>query len=253
MNAATVEGYDATGVNVEYLPVGQVAGYVTGTGGVPWTSAQWAAHPGAVRIDQSPVNTPADETADVLDYESGAAALADLAPWAKAALANFRNGTRPGQRSPAIYASASNITAVVNTLIAGGITSGIGLGVADYSVSEAEATLAVANASGPFPVVWYQYSDQGGGGTYDLGIFSVPWLANVSKAPSPDPVRNLSMLIIRTTAPAGYAWAGTRDYLYLAGSLPVHIVGTADLEAFLSVSLSRITVTWAQYLELGGT
>jgi hypothetical protein len=179
MTTATVQGYDAIGDNVSHLPKGQqVAGYMTGSGFVPWSAAQWAAHPGAVRIDQAPVNTPANETADVLDVENGAATLADIVPWAKAALANFRNGVRPGQRSPAIYASRSLITEVVNALIAGGITAGIGLAIADFSGGEAKATAEVANSVGPFPVVWRQFSS---GQFYDYGVFSVPWLAHVSK------------------------------------------------------------------------
>ena len=102
-------------------------------------------------------------------------------------LAAYHAGVRPGQRSPAIYASESNITAVVNALIAGGVTSGIGLWVAHYGVSEADATAAVAAAAGPFPVVAFQYSNQGGGGAYDEDVFSVPWLEAVSVAKPPAP------------------------------------------------------------------
>ena len=43
---------------------------------------------------------------------------------------------------------------------------------------------AVAESSGPFPVVWYQHADQG---TYDAGVFSVPWLETVSVAKPPAP------------------------------------------------------------------
>lgn len=184
MAIATVVGYDCTGSNITHLPQGQAAGYVTGSAGVPWTAADWEAHPGAVRIDQSPASTVWDATCDVQDYESGAVTLAELAPRAKVMLAAYQAGVRPGQRSPAIYASESNITSVVNALKAGGITSGIGLAVADYSVTKDQAEAAVADASGPFPVIWYQYADQG---AYDEGIFSVPWLNTVSAAKPPAP------------------------------------------------------------------
>src|SRR5579875_2578767 len=100
--------YDCTGRNLAaalaQVPAGsQLAGYVTGTGPVPWTAADWQAHPTAVRIDQSPVITAADTTADVLDFEAGAATLADIVPWARAAWSNRSKGVRPGQRWPAIY------------------------------------------------------------------------------------------------------------------------------------------------------
>jgi hypothetical protein len=69
--------------------------------------------------------------------------------------------------------------------------------------------------------------------------------------PPKPPVRNLRMLILRTTAPAGYTWSGTADYLYTPGTPPVHIVSPADLAAFMA-ALPRVTVTWTQYLALGG-
>jgi hypothetical protein len=187
MAIATTPGFDATGENAAHLPTGQHAGYVTGSAGVAWTPAQWAADPGAVRIDQSPASTVFDATSDALDFEAGAVTLAELAPRAKVMLAAYSAGVRPGQRSPAVYASESNITAVVNALTAGGIASGIGLWVARFGVSEAEAIAAVADAAGPFPVIGFQYSDQGGGGTYDLDVFSVPWLETVSVAKPPAP------------------------------------------------------------------
>src|SRR5260370_16008426 len=106
---------DATHENIGHLPHGQAAGYVTGSPSIKWTPADWAAHPGAVRIAQSPLLT-ADEApyADVLDVEAFAATAAYCAPWARNAQAAFSNAARPAQRHPAIYASASIIPAVVN-------------------------------------------------------------------------------------------------------------------------------------------
>ena len=52
--------------------------------------------------------------------------------------------------------------------------------VAHWGIGEAEAVSMVANASGPYPVVWVQYAN---GPDYDTGVFSVPWLQNVSRAP----------------------------------------------------------------------
>lgn len=173
-----VLGYDVTHQFIDKAPKGQLAGYVTGSPDIMWTAADWAAHPGAVRIDQSPVNTALDESADVLDVEKGAATFADCAPWAKAALANFACAARQGQRRPAIYMSASNVTNVANALVAGGVTSGVGLWVADWNLTQAQAVQDVLTASGPFPVVAVQFTDSPG--FYDVDVFSGAWLADQS-------------------------------------------------------------------------
>ena len=92
--------FDATHDNVGALPAGaQVAGYSTGTGThIKWTDADFAAHPGAVRIDQDPAAS--DPTADVLDIEAGAATPASAPGWVTRALASRASQARPGQRSP---------------------------------------------------------------------------------------------------------------------------------------------------------
>lgn len=179
-------GYDYTGADYPHAPAGPVvAGYVTGSGGVPWTQAMWDAHPDAVRIDQSPVNTPADETADALDFENGAATLATLVPWCRAALANFKAGTRPGQRRPLIYASASNLTTIANALTVAGLINGeVGFWVAHWGVGQAAAVAAVEGASGNWPIHAYQYAN---GSVADIDVFSDTWLNDRSVAPAPPP------------------------------------------------------------------
>jgi hypothetical protein len=178
---------DATGSNFARLPAGQVASYITGSGPVPASAAQFASRPGVMKIDQSPVITAADETADIFDLENGAVTLAEIAQLVKAGQAAYRSARRPGQRNPGVYCSASQVTPVVNALVAGGVTS-CPLGVADYSTTPAAAAAAVSHASGPYPVVWYQYADTGGGGEWDLGYASVPWLNAISGAPGGRPV-----------------------------------------------------------------
>ena len=117
-------------------------------------------------------------------WSTGAATVADCPGWAKRALADFRAVTRRGQRSPAIYMSAGNVTAVVNSLIAGGVTSGVGLVVANWSITEASAVTDVLDASGPFPIVGVQFSDPG---PYDVNIFSRNWLLNQAGGVQPAP------------------------------------------------------------------
>lgn len=174
--------YDCMGANVGNFPVPDgvlMAGYVTGSAGVPWSAAQLAAHPGVVMIDQSPIDTPADETADVIDMEARAATLDDLAAWVHAAWVNFQTGARPGQRTPTVYASRSNITPVVNTLLAVGITNGVNLWVAEEMTPQ-QAESELENSGGPFPIVGIQY---GFDTLYDVSLFSTAWLDRVSVKP----------------------------------------------------------------------
>lgn len=181
-----VVGFDAIHANISHLPIGhQAAGYVTGSPDIQWTAEDFAAHPNAVRIDQSPVSGVWDHTADVDDFENGAVTLDELATRAKERMASFKAVTRPGQREPAVYMSASNVSLVVNALIAGGVHSGVGLYIAHFGISESDAVLAVQNASGPFPVIGFQFAS---GQFFDSDIFSSSWLNNVSKKPIPIPV-----------------------------------------------------------------
>jgi hypothetical protein len=183
MTVQTVTVYDATRDNISHLPGGQqAAGYATGSGGVPWAPADWAAHPGAVRIDQDPAAS--DTTADILDVEAGAATIGSCAAWAARAALSHQAATRPGQRKPAIYASRSNITPICNALAAGGVISGVGLWIADWSLTPEQAAAEVAAASGPYPVIGVQYRNAG---AYDISVFSRAWLDAVSAPLPPKP------------------------------------------------------------------
>jgi hypothetical protein len=173
---AVVVGHDAIHANVSRLPPGQTAGYTTGSADIRWTAADWAAHPKGVRICQ---DSGSDHTADVLDVERGAASNADACRWYPAARAAYKAAARPGQRRPAIYTSASNVTPLVNALIAAGITRGPGLWVADWDLGNAQAVADVENAAGPYPIVGVQYDN---GLFYDTNVFSATWLGDVSVA-----------------------------------------------------------------------
>lgn len=201
-----LDGADVTSTNLAALPSGfdVIAGYVTGSDNIIWSDAQWGEYPDAVRIDQSPVNTALDETADVLDFERGAATLADVAPWALAAQASYAAGRRPGQRRPAIYASASSLTAVCNAL-AGARVTGVGLWVADWNDTQAAAAAAVQAASGPYPVVAVQYQDAG---THDLDVFAAAWVSTRSAPPQPaPPARPAAAVPPGQWENAGWQWA----------------------------------------------
>jgi hypothetical protein len=174
----TTLAYDATHEFISFLPQGQAVGYCTGSLDVQWTVVDAISHPGWVQIDQSPDNTLLDERADVLDYENGAATIDDIASWAVAAYANWVKGSRPGQRQPLVYCSWDNRTAVCNALVAGGITSGVGLYVASWGIGQAAAEALINSASGPYPILGVQYDN---GAFFDLDVFSTEWLNNVSK------------------------------------------------------------------------
>ena len=183
--------FDATHDNIGALPAGaQVAGYTTGTGThIRWTAADFAAHPGAVRIDQDPAAT--DPAADVLDIEAGAATPASAPGWVRRALASHTSQARPGQRSPAVYMSQSRVTEVVNALIAGGISSGVGLWIAHFGLTQAQATAMVIDASGPFPVIGVQFRNTA---AFDVSVFSSDWLATGGQQPPIVPAWETAMM-----------------------------------------------------------
>lgn len=179
-----VVGIDCTHVNIPQLPPGlQYAGYSTGSQDVRWTAADWAAHPGALRIDQDA--GASDGTADYLDVERGAATNAEGPAWYRRAVISYRAGLRPGQRWPGFYTSLDNLTPLVNALIAGGVTSGPRLIVARWDLTKTlDDVLAIARAGGPFPVVgWQVQSFQ----AFDMDLFSAAWLGAVSRVPAPPP------------------------------------------------------------------
>lgn len=182
MDLTTVIDCMGANLGAVTIPPGVLmAGYTTGFPPVPWTPQQFAAHPGAIRIDQSPVNTPADMTADVYDLEANAGTLQGLPEWVHGAWASWTSVTRPGQRTPTVYASRSNITPVVNELLANGITHGVNLWIAAQADRQSAAA-EVEAASGPFPVVGRQYEFHD---DHDVSVVSTAWLRNVSSNTPP--------------------------------------------------------------------
>ena len=178
--------YDCTGANLgrfDVPPGVLLAGYVTGTNGVPWTPAQYAAHPSALRIDQAPVNTAADETADLLDVEAGAATIADIPAWVKAARINYAAGARPGQRWPAVYLEESELTPAANALTAAGVPAPVNLFLTKPMTRQA-ATAMLDATGGPFPFIGIQYEFHD---LYDVSLVSTAWLNAVSRKPQTAP------------------------------------------------------------------
>lgn len=173
---------DCTGAKLGTFPVtaGELlAGYVTGTGDVPWTPGQFAAHPDAVRIDQWPTLTESGATADVIDVEPGAVTIEGIVPALNALRVSFTNGIRPGQRWPAVYVERSELTPAANALNAAGITENVPLWLTEPMPEH--AAIDILNASGgPFPIIAVQYAFNS---DYDISLVSTEWLNYVSKAP----------------------------------------------------------------------
>lgn len=236
MTVAIIDGADATAANYASLPrdLAIVAGYTTGSDGIPWTAEMWAQHPDALRIDQSPANTVMDETADILDYERGAATLADLAPWGLAAQSAWARAARPGQRHPAIYASSSNLTPVCNALAAAKVT-GIRLIVADWSDSRDTAIALLADSSGPYPVAGVQYRDAG---ACDLDVFLASWV-NTRSAVKPAP----KAAAPKPAAPPGQ-WNDPQAWTWAE----VVVTGTGLDGKLHSFAYSKAGNTWAKVL-----
>jgi hypothetical protein len=180
-------GADIISANLHLIPpraFAMLGLYVTqaggGTGYIAATDAQLAEYPDCVKIGQLPAGDPV--WCDALDFEAGAATVAELVAWAKDAQESYRNGTRPGQRMPAIYVSASNVRVVANALVGGGVREGVGLGLANWNLTEPQAAEDVIKGSGPFPIVWVQYADPG---FWDLDVFATAWL-NTRSGPKPE-------------------------------------------------------------------
>lgn len=180
-------GADVISANLHLLPpraFPAIALYVTQAGGgsgyIAATDAQRAEYPDAVTIAQLPAGDP--YWADELDFEAGAATIAELQDWAKGAQESYAEGSRPGQRMPLLYVSASNVHVVANALAGTGVKSGIGLHLANWNLTEPAGAAEVIAAAGPYPVCGVQYADPG---PYDLDVWATAWLNARAGAPHP--------------------------------------------------------------------
>jgi len=177
-----VDGWDATGANLHAAPAGQGATYTTGDDGVAATAGQLADHPGIVRICQDAGAT--DDTADVLDIETGAATIADAEGWIRRARESWELGKRPGQRRPALYMSAANVAGNLAALRAAKVGFPVHLFVAHWGVTRDEAAQEIRDTHGDMPEVGFQYHKHP---DFDEDVWSAGWLADVSKTPGPTP------------------------------------------------------------------
>jgi hypothetical protein len=153
MAVATTIMIDTIHDDVDNIPVSapKVAGYVTGTSDIEWTTADWARFPksGKVRINQNGSTDISEASiADVADYEAGAFTEAEVIEWVKL--------RKHSNLACAVYVAASNKAGLTSALKKAGHT-GVDLWVADWSLSEAEAA-KLLTTSGAYPVVAVQWA-----------------------------------------------------------------------------------------------
>ncbi len=212
---------DATHDNVAALAAVQsslqlVAGYVTGTADIQWTAADWAEFPGLpqVTIDQGAAGSPV-ATANVRDVEAGA--------WSAAGAVDQTGWTAP---RPTIYCSLDSLPELEQAGWQGAVW------VADYTGTAPGSPPAMPAG---MTCVAVQYTDQGGGGTYDLSVVFDPyWPMEAASMPT---------IILAPTVAEG----GSGNAYLLDGGKLHHIVDPTSLAAYQALpGIGTVSVTTAE-------
>lgn len=178
---------DTVGANVGAIPAStrKVAGYVTGTGVVPWSQSAWNRFPHAVkvRIDQSPGGRAA-LSSDVIDVEWGAATPVSATSWIKTRRDH-------GVRTHTIYGTRSTLAACAGLIRD---KTGISCWVADWNQNESSATALLGTTISGFPVVAVQWASpssnprtQTPGGNTPLSVSNCDISITVDGWPSASP------------------------------------------------------------------
>jgi hypothetical protein len=187
MAVATTIMIDTIHDDVGNIPVNtpKVAGYITGTPDIMWTTADWDRFPnsGKIQINQDgSTQVSKAGVGNVADFEPGAFTQAQVLEWVKL--------RKHSNLASAVYVNASNRATLTSALQEAGYT-GVDLWVADWSLSEAEA-VGLLTTSGDYPVVAVQWASPtsnpntlvpGGAQTLaeanvDLSITVASWLAH---------------------------------------------------------------------------
>jgi hypothetical protein len=189
-----------------------VAGYVTGSADIVWTTADWALFVGKpqVTIDQGFTGSPV-ASADVLDVEPGA--------WTAAAAVAFKpKMTSP---RPTAYCSLSNLP----QLSSAGWTGDVW--VADWTGTAPGSPPAVPAG---MTCVAVQWTNQGGGGAYDLSVVFDPYWpeeAPVAVTTAPAPPGQWKSIIAQGIGTDGSAWITSYDADNAKWTTPVQLTKTS--------------------------
>jgi hypothetical protein len=159
---------------------GLVALYDTGSGGIAASAADYAAHPGAIHIDQDA--GASDTTADILDVETGAATPAEVPGWLNRARAAWKASQRRGQRWPGVYVNQSNLTSVANACNSAGVVDPVPIWLAEWNNNIPADSAQILASTGPFPLIGAQIANAG---AWDTDLFSSVWLSNVAGIVAP--------------------------------------------------------------------
>jgi hypothetical protein len=223
--------YDITSANYQKRPpTGQICLYGTGTPDIQATPAMRQANPRAIIIGQSPTVLE-DATVDIIDYERGAVQLSQLPGVVRDCLDSYDHADRPGQRTPLVYASLSNIPAVAIALTTAGLKgSGVGLYVADWSYTQAQAIAQLGHEINGYPVRGWQYQSLT---DYDLDVFDTEWVNTVSGTVKP----------VKAQVPPGQ-WNDAEDWTWKS----VVVIGVGEDGKLYSFAYDPGTGTWSKSL-----
>lgn len=130
----------------------KVAGYVTGSGSVPWTDAEWALFPHAahVMINQAP-GSAQPFIGVVKDVEAEAGSITDFVNEAR---------IRWEQRkwNYCAYIDAADVNALANACRAAGLTDSVQLWVADWRLNQDGATAQLGTTVNGYRIVAVQWA-----------------------------------------------------------------------------------------------
>lgn len=259
MSVPTTVGMDTVRTAAQNIPANAqcVLGYDTGSGIVPWTQTEWNRFTSAIKLHITQVNGTNNVDSDIIDIEPQAATIDQAVEWCKERIA--------AHKIPTCYLSESNVTPLVNALVAVGINSGVYLGVAHPGMSIEDAQAILDNAGGPFPIAYVQYAwpDANLGGNLkvpgsnqtlaeaniDLNLIRNDWLELVRPSQKPDPtpveIKEDEMYIVRfNDAPNP---TDNQGIWFLSGLRYQHIPTPGIVTTLRNAGAKDITINWATH------
>lgn len=129
----------------------KVAGYVTGSGDIPWTDAEWALfpHAGHVTINQAPGSSQ-PFIGNVKDIETGAGSIADF-------VAEARIREQQRHWNYAGYVDAADAAACAAACRSAGLSM-VELWIADWRLNRQQAIAQLGTMVNGYPVVGIQWA-----------------------------------------------------------------------------------------------
>lgn len=147
---------DTTHANVSHIPAAtkKIAGYDTGSPDIDWTADDWARFPdaGHVVIDQSAgLAQYAIGKANVADVETGAGTIPEFVKGTQDRISRGQDGWIYGAQATVVYTAGQLTRAGVDL-------RRVGAWIADWNLSEAEASALLGTSIGGIRVVAVQWA-----------------------------------------------------------------------------------------------